>query len=91
MSYFNFFKDDILSLPGVWQNENDIYFSQMKDGYSAAYKPLYPNGCNKDIIINTINNSGAYLRGNYEVIIFLETKYTALYFKTIEEVKSFFL
>lgn len=51
-----------------------IYFSQLKDGYSAAYKPNYPESSNEDVIINDIQNSGAYLNGNYELIHFHDGK-----------------
>lgn len=90
MSNFKKFQNDILSLPGIWRNKKDIYFSQMKDGYSAAYKPQYPNSSNADKIIQTIDRSGAYLRGKYELIIYLENKFTALYFQDIEQLRKYF-
>ena len=62
----------------------------MRDGYSATYKPQYPNGSASDTTIQTIDKSGAYLRGNYELIIYLENKFTALYFQSIEQLKKYF-
>ena len=90
MSNFRTFQSDILSLPGVWQDKNNIYFSQMRDGYQAAYKPHYPHGGLDDMLIQTIDQSGAYLRGNYELIIYSGNKYTSLYFQTIDQLKTYF-
>lgn len=89
MTNFKTFKSNVLSLPGVWNDEKNIYFSQTRDGYSAAYKPHYPRGSKKDMIIQTIDKSGAYLRGNYELIIFLNTKYQSLYFQTLTELHNY--
>jgi hypothetical protein len=47
MSDFKWFKNTIRTKGGVWASD-DVYFSQHKDGYSAAYLPQYPNKSNKD-------------------------------------------
>lgn len=90
MTKFEKFKNDILSLPGGWNKEINIYFSQTRDGYTAAYKPEYPQTSKNDIIINTIDESGAYLRGNYELIMFVDKKIMALYFQDLSELKKHF-
>lgn len=89
MTYFKVFQNDIKNIGGVWGG-NDIYFSQMKDGYSATYKPKYPDSCIEDMVIQTLENSGAYKRGNYELIIWKENKYGCEYFNNIEEIKQYF-
>ena len=89
MTLFKIFKNQILSLPKEWQNKDKVYFSQLKDGYSAAYKPYYPKSSYNDMIINTIDKSGAYKRGNFELIIFLQDKFTALYFESFEQLKKY--
>lgn len=66
----------------------DIYFSQIKDGYGAAYKPLFPESSQNDIIINSIYNSGAYLRGNYELIHAKGGAAHVHYANSIEELKT---
>lgn len=73
ISDFKMFKRSIFS---IFPHEkwDDIYFSQFIVGYSAAYKPNYPESSNEDIIINAIQNSGAYLNGNYELIHFHDGK-----------------
>lgn len=48
--------------------EKDLYFSQLRDGYVAAYKPAYPESTDQDVRISEISDSGAYLRGNYELV-----------------------
>lgn len=90
MSNFKDFQRTILSLSGVWKNESSVYFSQMKDGYSAAYKPNYPKGSTRDMIIQTIDKSGAYRRGNYELMIFLDNKYQSIYFQNIAQLREYF-
>lgn len=89
MSDFKTFRDNILSLPGVWRNKEDAYFAQTRDSYIAAYKPLYPGNSKKDAIIQTIDKSGAGLRGSYELIVYLGNKYTALYFRDIDQLKKY--
>lgn len=91
MTDFKKFKNDILSLPGVWKNENDVFFTQYRDCFEASYRPNYPNGSAKDASIRTIDKTGAYLRGNYELIIFQDGKYNAIYFLNLEELKNYFL
>lgn len=89
MTNFKKFKNDIKNIGGVW-NTDDVYFSQMRDGYSASYQPKYPDGCTEDMIIQTLENSGAYNRGNYELTIWQEHKYGCEYFNTIEEIRQYF-
>lgn len=52
-SNFQMFKLGIHRIGGVFAGE-DVYFSQMKDVYSAAYKPDYPNDSIKDISITQV-------------------------------------
>lgn len=40
-SYFKQFKSLIINIGGVFATE-DVYYSQMRDIYSAAYLPKYP-------------------------------------------------
>ena len=89
MGKFKDFKNNIAELGGVWNDKNNIYFSQMRDSYAAEYRPHSPRSSTKDIIIQTIEKTGAYLRGNYELIIFLENKFTALYFDDVDDIKNF--
>lgn len=90
MSDFKEFKDLVLSLPGVWQESKNVYFSQMRDGYLAAYKPSYPEGTKKDMTLQTIYNTGAYLRGAFELSVFLENKFTAIYFSDVGALIKYF-
>lgn len=87
MSDFKQFRTMIKSIGGVW-NGDDVYFSQMRDGYSASYKPNYPKYCTKDMIIQTLKNTGAQNRGNYELIIYKGGKYCSEYFNSIDEIES---
>jgi hypothetical protein len=86
MSSFRDFINKVLSLPGI--EEKNTYFSQMRDGYAAAYKPLFPKSSEKDFIIQTIDQSGAYLRGNYELIAFDGSKVTSFYFEDFDNLKE---
>ena len=89
MGNFKDFKNNIAELGGVWNNQNNVYFSQQRDCYAAEYRPRYPLSSKKDIIIQTIDRTGAYLRGNYELIMFLENKVVALYFDDVDDIKNF--
>ena len=89
MSNFKEFQKEIKALGTPW-NTDDVYFNQERDGYAASYKPMYPEYCNKDIIIQTIYNTGAYKRGNYELIIHDGTKFHSLYFMTMQELRNYF-
>lgn len=53
MSDFKEFQKEIKALGAPW-NTDDVYFNQERDGYAASYKPMYPEYCNKDMIIETI-------------------------------------
>ena len=89
MTNFKDFQNKIREIGNVWNGEN-IYFSQMRDSYCAAYKPKYPNGCTEDMTIQTLENTGAYNRGNYELTIWKEGKYGCVYFDDIDEIKQYF-
>lgn len=86
ISNFKSFMRDIRSI-FPQEKRSEIYFSQLKDGYSAAYKPNYPECCKDDVIINDIQNSGAYLRGNFELIHSHGGKPHAHYASKISELK----
>lgn len=90
MSNFKQFRNDIKNIGDVWSG-NDVYFNQMRDCYSAAYRPNYPESCTKDMIIQTIDRTGAYKRGNYELIIYEGGKYTAKYYFSLDEIKQHFI
>ena len=89
MTNFKQFKSDIKKIGKMWNTDN-VYYSQMRDGYSVSYKPKYPESCINDMIIQTLEGTGSANRGNYELIIWEAGKYTSKYFDTIEEIKQFF-
>ena len=91
MSNFKDFQRDILSLPYIREKKEDVYFSQLCDGYSAKYSPHYPKGSTSDFIIQTTDRSGAYLRGNYELMIYDNSanKYISVYFQDIDQLKEY--
>lgn len=86
---FKQFISDIRKIDGVWESD-DVYFSQMRDGYSASYKPNYPDNCINDMIIQTIYDTGACNRGNYELIIWENGKYSSKYFHDTYNIKEFY-
>lgn len=47
MSHFKEFQAQIRAKGGKWTSK-DVYFSQLKDGYTAAYLPNYPNKSDED-------------------------------------------
>lgn len=47
---FRDFKDSVRRQGGIWASE-DVYFSQFRDGYSAAYQPEYPERSERDCTI----------------------------------------
>ncbi len=47
MSHFKEFKVCIRAKGGKWASK-DVYFSQLKDGYTAAYLPNYPEKSEDD-------------------------------------------
>lgn len=47
MSDFKWFKSAVRARGGKWAS-NDVYFSQLKDGYTAAYLPQYPQKSKQD-------------------------------------------
>ena len=85
MSDFKQFQNSIKSIGNVWSG-NDVYFNQMRDCYSATYKPNYPDGSTKDMIIQTIDHN----RGNYELIIWEDGKYTSKYFDNVDKLNQYF-
>lgn len=91
MSNFLMFKDKIYHLGGKWASK-DVFFMQTRDSYSAAYKPNYPNGSLQDMIIQTIDRTGAYNRGNYELVSYRKdcNKWMAEYFDTIGQLRDRF-
>lgn len=52
MGNFKDFRNDIKRSGGIWASD-DVYFSQHRDGYSAAYKPNYPSDSKEDRVINS--------------------------------------
>lgn len=49
MTDFKYYQSYIKSLGGIWAS-NDVYFAQMRDMYTAAYLPRYPERSDKDEI-----------------------------------------
>lgn len=49
-------------------NDDDLYFSQMLDGYSMAYKPKYPNTSKKDFCIYSDIFGNITVSGNLKTI-----------------------
>lgn len=47
MTNFKIFKELVRKRGGIWASD-DVYFSQFRDGYSAAYKPSYPDKDERD-------------------------------------------
>lgn len=86
MTNFKWFIQRVRAIGGVWASES-VFFSQTRDGYSAAYKPSYPESSKNDMIINDIRNSGAYLRGNYELIKMENGKFQPFYFDQISDIR----
>ncbi len=89
MSKFKDFQNKIKEINNVWNSEH-VFFNQMRDGYSASYKPKYPEYCNDDMIIQTLEGTGAANRGNYELIIFDGMKFTSKYFDDTDEIRTYF-
>lgn len=89
MSKFKDFQNKIKEIGNVWNSEH-VFFTQMRDGYSASYKPKYPESCNTDMIIQTLGGTGAANRGNYELIIFESGKFISKYFNYTDEIKTYF-
>ena len=83
------FQNKIKEINSVWNSEH-VFFTQMRDGYSASYRPKYPGYCNEDMIIQTLEGTGAANRGNYELIIFAGGKFTSKYFDYVDEIKAYF-
>ena len=53
MSWFKEFKNTVRAKGGIWAS-NDVYFSQLRDGYTAAYLPAYPQQSPKDEAIHSV-------------------------------------
>ena len=50
MSNFKLFQINVKEVGYPWNGEN-IYYSQVKDGYYADYKPSYPDKTKEDMFI----------------------------------------
>ena len=83
MSDFKNFKNKVKALGGVWASE-DTYFSQTRDEYCAEYRPSYPSSTNRDMILKDIRRTGAYLRGNYEIVRLWGGKVQAFYYEDLD-------
>lgn len=81
MSDFKEFQKLIFKIYGEYKTK-DLYFSQLKDGYSAAYKPRFPEWCDDDEIIQYFPN---YERGAYELIHKHAGKYHSHYSDDIDD------
>lgn len=51
MKNFTDFKNAVRNKGGVW-NKEAVFFTQFRDGYSAVYKPSYPNPSKDDCAIS---------------------------------------
>ncbi len=87
MTTFREFQKAVKKIGGPFSSDF-VYFSQMRDQYSAAYKPKYPAASNRDIVINAIDQTGAYLRGNFELVHIHGGKVHAHYYKSLAEVRA---
>ena len=87
MSNFKEFQAAVKRIGGPFASDS-VYFSQMRNQYSAAYKPEYPAASGKDIVINAIDQTGAYLRGNFELIHIHGGAVHAHYYKSLAEVRA---
>lgn len=88
MNNFNDFVNEILSLGGPW-NEGCLAFISREKEQDFVAHCTPPRGY--PLRISTINRTGAYLRGNYELVYYCHDagKYTSAYFNTIDELKTF--
>lgn len=50
-SDFHNFKNNVREKGGIWASD-DVYFSQFRDGFSATYKPKYPEHSPDDCSIS---------------------------------------
>lgn len=51
MSRFRFFREKIKSISAGFWKDNDIYFTQIRDGYYADYRPKYPECSLHDALV----------------------------------------
>lgn len=51
LSDFYWFKRQIREKGGIWSSKH-VYFSQTRDGYTAAYLPCYPQKSEEDKVIS---------------------------------------
>lgn len=51
MTGFKYFQKIVREKGGIWSTD-DVYFSQFKDSYQAAYLPGYPEKTPLDQVIN---------------------------------------
>lgn len=56
------FKNCVLEKGGIWAS-CDVYFTQFRDGYSASYKPNYPEHSKEDcaIFYNWLTGKWSYM------------------------------
>lgn len=72
MITFKTFKQYIRRLQGCWASDN-VYFSQMRDTYSAAYLPKYPEKSEEDTHIEFNGSMYQFRTANGAVIEFFDT------------------
>lgn len=79
---FEAFKRKIRKLGGVWKSDN-VLVSQHRDGYSAAYRPEYPEISDKDIVISPALAKGD---GNYVLVRKINGRLVSFYYDSIEDI-----
>lgn len=62
-SGFSQFQSAVHSRGGIW-NSPDVYFSQLRDSYVAAYLPQYPNDSSKDMTIDFCHVNNQWILRN---------------------------
>lgn len=80
MQGFKQFMNDVRALGGPWASD-DVYFTQMRDEYSADYRPEYPASTHKDMLIRDIRRWGCTIPGNYMLVSYWQDadKWHAMY------------
>ena len=72
MITFKTFKQYIKRLQGYWTSDN-VYFTQMRDMYSAAYLPKYPEKSQEDTYIEFDGSMYQFRTANDVVAEYFET------------------
>lgn len=84
------FKDDMNNAD--WNklrlNKSLFTFSTETNNGQISHCAKYSNS-NNTFMIQTIDQTGAYLRGNYELIYYCGTKWTSAYFQTFDALYKF--